>query len=82
VRWVVIPCPAGGYSAWSGPVWVIPLTSHADGTGSAQGTGLSPARVIVAVRDSKDPRGPVLAVAHAGWRDFIADVKAGQHDLT
>jgi hypothetical protein len=37
---------------------------------------------IVAVRDSKDPRGPVLAVAPAGWRDFIADVKAAQHRLT
>jgi hypothetical protein len=37
---------------------------------------------IVAVRDSKDPHGPVLAVAPTGWRDFIADVKAGEHDLT
>jgi hypothetical protein len=36
----------------------------------------------IAVRDSKDPHGPVLTVAPAGWRDFIADVKAGQHDLT
>jgi hypothetical protein len=34
----------------------------------------------VAVRDSKDPHGPVLTVAPAGWRDFIADVKAGRHD--
>jgi Domain of unknown function (DUF397) len=37
---------------------------------------------IVAVRDSKDVHGPVLAVAPAGWREFIADVKTGQHDLT
>ncbi|HEY2578563.1 MAG TPA: DUF397 domain-containing protein [Streptosporangiaceae bacterium] len=37
---------------------------------------------IVAVRDSKDPSGPVLAVAPAGWQGFIADVKTGQHDLT
>lgn len=36
----------------------------------------------VAVRDSKDPHGPVLAVAPTGWRNFIADVKAAQHDLT
>ncbi|HEY2579188.1 MAG TPA: DUF397 domain-containing protein [Streptosporangiaceae bacterium] len=35
----------------------------------------------VAVRDSKDPNGPVLAVAPAEWQDFVADVKAGQHDL-
>jgi uncharacterized protein DUF397 len=37
---------------------------------------------IIVVRDSKDPDGPVLAVAPAGWRDFIADMKTGQHDLT
>jgi hypothetical protein len=36
---------------------------------------------VVAVRDSKDPGGPVLTVAPAGWQDFIADVKTGQHDL-
>jgi Domain of unknown function (DUF397) len=36
----------------------------------------------VAVRDSKNPRGPVLTVEPAGWRDFIAEVKAGRHDLT
>lgn len=37
---------------------------------------------VVAIRDSKDPHGPVLTVAPAQWRDFIAEVKAGQHDLT
>jgi Domain of unknown function (DUF397) len=37
---------------------------------------------VVAVRDSKDPHGPVLAIESAGWRAFIADVKAGRHDLT
>ncbi|MGH3156888.1 MAG: DUF397 domain-containing protein [Streptosporangiaceae bacterium] len=37
---------------------------------------------IVAVRDSKNVDGPVLAVAPAGWQDFIADVKTGQRDLT
>ena len=35
----------------------------------------------VAVRDSKDPSGPVLSVAPAAWRDLITDVKAGQHNL-
>ena len=37
---------------------------------------------VVAVRDSKDPHGPKLTVAPAEWRNFIADLKAGQHDLT
>ena len=32
---------------------------------------------VVAVRDSKNPHGPVLTVEPAGWRAFIADVKAG-----
>jgi Domain of unknown function (DUF397) len=30
----------------------------------------------IAVRDSKDPHGPVLTIESAMWRDFIADVKA------
>lgn len=34
----------------------------------------------VAIRDSKDPHGPVLTLEPAGWRDFIADAKAGRHD--
>ena len=29
----------------------------------------------VAVRDSKDPDGPVLAVSREGWRDFTRRVK-------
>jgi hypothetical protein len=37
---------------------------------------------IVAVRDSRNPQGPILTVEGGGWRDFIADVKAGRHDLT
>jgi hypothetical protein len=37
---------------------------------------------VVAVRDSKDPDGPVLTVEPTGWQDFIADIKAGRHDLT
>ena len=36
---------------------------------------------VVAVRDSKNPGGPVLTVGPAGWQDFIAGVKAGHHDL-
>lgn len=36
----------------------------------------------VAVRDSKDPDGPVLAVAQDAWRAFTGRVKAGGADLT
>jgi hypothetical protein len=35
----------------------------------------------VAVRDSKDPNGLILSLAPGVWQGFIADVKAGQHDL-
>ena len=37
---------------------------------------------IVAVRDSKDPRGPVLTFAPAEWAAFTAGVKSGQLDLS
>ena len=36
---------------------------------------------IVAVRDSKDPSGPVLVFAPDEWRAFTAQVRAGQFDL-
>jgi Domain of unknown function (DUF397) len=36
---------------------------------------------LVAVRNSKDPAGPVLTLAPGMWRDFIADMKAGRHRL-
>ncbi|QKG26883.1 regulator [Actinomadura verrucosospora] len=35
----------------------------------------------VAVRDSKDPDGAVLAVAPAGWAALLDGVKAGSFDL-
>jgi Domain of unknown function (DUF397) len=39
-------------------------------------------RVAVAVRDSKDPDGPVVAVAPETWRAFTDWVKTGVFDLT
>lgn len=36
---------------------------------------------VVAVRDSKDPDGPVLTLTPGMWRHFIADVKAGRRNL-
>lgn len=37
---------------------------------------------VVAVRDSKDPHGPALTLSPGSWRGFIADMKAGRHDLS
>jgi hypothetical protein len=36
---------------------------------------------VVAVRDSKDPGGPVLAFRPDEWRAFTAAIKAGEFDL-
>jgi hypothetical protein len=37
---------------------------------------------VVAVRDSKDPGGPVLAFTPDVWRAFTAAIKAGEFGLT
>jgi Domain of unknown function (DUF397) len=37
---------------------------------------------VVAVRDSKNPDGPMLMFSHGQWRAFAAAVKAGEFDLT
>ena len=37
---------------------------------------------IVAVRDSKDRSGSVLAVAPSAWQEFITVVRSGGLDLT
>lgn len=34
----------------------------------------------VAMRDSKDPRGPVLRFPAASWQRFVADVRIGEFD--
>lgn len=47
------------------------VTSHQDGFAA-----------LCIVRDSKHPRGPVLAFSPARWRSFIAAVKAGRFGPT
>ena len=37
---------------------------------------------IIAIRDSKDPCGPVLAFTPAEWEAFTAGVRGGEFDLT
>jgi hypothetical protein len=34
----------------------------------------------VAMRDSKDPSGPVLRFPATSWQSFVADVRAGDFD--
>jgi hypothetical protein len=33
---------------------------------------------LVAVRDSKDPHGPVLTFTHESWQAFVEQIKNGQ----
>jgi uncharacterized protein DUF397 len=35
-------------------------------------------RPVIAVRDSKDPHGPVLAFTQDEWRDLTSRIKAGR----
>jgi hypothetical protein len=36
---------------------------------------------VIAVRDSKDPAGPVLSFTPDDWRAFTAEIKAGEFGL-
>ncbi len=37
---------------------------------------------VVAVRDSKDRRGPILAFSREDWRAFVRAIKDGQPDVS
>ena len=51
-----------------------------NGGGNCVEVGTGPAGTV-AVRDSKNLDGPVLPIEGNRWRGFIAEVKAGRHDL-
>ena len=58
---------------------VVPRWRKARYSGNGGGSCVEVARDLsdtVAVRDSKDPNGPVLTIESGDWRHFIADVKA------
>ncbi len=50
-------------------------SSYSMGSGDCAEVDVGP---LVAVRDSKDPAGPVLAFTRREWAVFIARVKAGR----
>lgn len=37
--------------------------------------------MVIGVRDSKDPAGPVLVFTRSEWQAFVDGVKAGEFDL-
>jgi hypothetical protein len=59
--------------------WRKSSYSGSNGGGCVEVAGNRPG--VVAVRDSKDPGGPVLAFRPDDWRAFTAAVKAGEFDL-
>ncbi|MFA1551781.1 DUF397 domain-containing protein [Actinomadura chokoriensis] len=42
---------------------------------------LAPLPGMVAVRDSKDPNGPMLVFEHDVWRHMVEQVRSGELDL-
>ncbi|MGI8333528.1 DUF397 domain-containing protein [Actinomadura scrupuli] len=42
---------------------------------------LAPAPPGVALRDSKDPQGPVITFTAGDWRGLVRGVKQGEYDL-
>ena len=36
---------------------------------------------VIAVRDSKNPDGPKLALTRTDWRTFVAGIRDGEFDL-
>ncbi|GAB3156877.1 DUF397 domain-containing protein [Micromonospora sonneratiae] len=55
-------------------------SSRSDANGGAC-VEVADLRAGVAVRDSKDPSGPVLAFTPTGWHAFIAGTKDGNFNL-
>lgn len=54
--------------------WRRSTRSGGDGNDNCVEIAVAPGRVLV--RDSKDPRGPVLRVSAAEWREFLTDLRA------
>lgn len=64
----------------SGTVWRKSRRSSAQGNNCVEVARNLPG--VVAVRDSKDPDGPVLAIPSASWRTFTNEIRAGANGLS
>ncbi len=62
----------------STPAWT--KSSRSTGNGACVEVK-SPATEAVVVRDSKDPRGPVLTFSPEAWSSFVSGVEHGSFDL-
>jgi hypothetical protein len=64
----------------AGAIWPKSSYSGSNGGGCVEVAGNRPG--VVAVRDSKDAAGPVLAFTPDDWRAFTAAIKAGEFSLS
>jgi len=60
----------------SGAIWRKSTRSGGNGGDCVEVAANVPG--IVAVRDSKDPSGPVVALTPGQWREFVAGIKSEQ----
>ncbi|MFJ8581936.1 DUF397 domain-containing protein [Micromonospora sp. NPDC093277] len=62
----------------AGAVWRTSSRSNDQGLCVEVADNLARTVGVVAVRDSKDPAGPVLAVTAPGWTAFVEAVRRGR----
>jgi hypothetical protein len=55
-------------------------SNRSNGAGGAACVAVAGLADRVAMRDSKDPAGPVLAVTRAEWRAFLSNIRASEFD--
>jgi hypothetical protein len=55
-------------------------SSRSNGNGGNNCVEVAIAGAAVAVRDSKNPDGPVLRFTSAAWESFVGDAKSGDFD--
>ncbi|MBC6461838.1 DUF397 domain-containing protein [Actinomadura sp. HBU206391] len=60
--------------------WRKSSRSGGQGTDCVEVAAVRP-RWLIAVRDSKDPGGPVLAFQPPEWDGFLSSIKTGELDL-
>ncbi|MEH0934347.1 DUF397 domain-containing protein [Micromonospora psammae] len=60
-----------------GAVWRTSSRSNDQGLCVEVADNLAGTRGVVGIRDSKDPRGPVLVVGPPGWTAFVDALRGG-----
>jgi uncharacterized protein DUF397 len=62
----------------AGAVWRTSSRSNDQGLCVEVADNLARTAGLVAVRDSKDPQGPTLAVSPPGWTAFVGAIRVGR----